>query len=167
MRPARAYSGDCVHDIPLRSGDLVWTLFPYESEPDRPGPIRHAACIIAVFTQQVAAIATSAPVTRRGLVVGVYTSSQVEKFGTALPIGVIQVTAERATKTGGQSPFFIDVRKRAFIPFTRRFFPEINAPGHGVIGPADKGLFKEIIKQYRLINERHPESIVNIGPLRP
>ena len=33
--------------IPLRSGDFVWTLFPYDTEPDSPGPIRHAACVIA------------------------------------------------------------------------------------------------------------------------
>jgi hypothetical protein len=156
-----------VHNIPLHAGDFVWTLFPYESEPNLPGPIRHAACVIAAFSQRGAAIATLAPVTSRGLVVGVYSSSQVEKFGDVLPIGVIQVTPERATKIGGQSPFFIDVRRRAFIPFTRKFFPDIEAPSHGVIGPADKGLLREIIRQYRLVNERHPESIVNVGPLRP
>lgn len=154
-------------DIPLRSGDFVWTQFPYESEPDVPGPIRHAACVIAVFRQRDAGIATPAPVPSRGLVVGVYTSSRVEKFGEALPIGVIQVPAERATQSGGQSPFFIDVRKRAFIPFTRKFFPELDKPGVGVIASADKGLLKEILRQYRSINERHPESIVNVGPLRP
>lgn len=153
--------------IPLRAGDFVWTLFPYEAEPDSPGPIRHAACVIAAFNRRDAAIATSAPATIRGLVVGVYSSSQVEKFGGALPIGVIQVNAQKATRTGGQTPFFIDVRKRAFIPFTRRFFPNIDSPGHGVIGPADRGLFNEIVRQYRLINERHPELIVNVGPLRP
>ncbi|MEH2536487.1 MULTISPECIES: hypothetical protein [unclassified Bradyrhizobium] len=98
---------------------------------------------------------------------GVYTSSQVQKFGDALPVGVIQVTGERATKNGDQSPFFIDVRKRAFIPFTRKFFPEIDKPGNGVIAPADKGLLRELIRQYRLINERYPESVVNVGPLRP
>jgi hypothetical protein len=156
-----------VPDIPLRSGDFVWTLFPYESEPEVPGPIRHAACVIITFTQEAAVAATSAPVTSRGLVVGVYTSSQVRKFGDTLPIGVIEVTKERALKNGGQSPFFIDVRKRAFIPFTRKFFPEIDAQNHGVFGLADKGLFKAIIDQYRLVNERYPESIVNLGPLRP
>jgi hypothetical protein len=156
-----------VDRIPLRSGDFVWTLFPYESEPDIPGPIRHAACVIAAFNRRGAAVATSSPVTKSGLVVGVYTSSQVEKFAGALPIGVIQVSAETAIRTGRQAPFFIDVRKRAFIPFTRTFFPEIDLPGHGVIGPADKGLFKEIVRQYGLINQRHPESIVNVGPLRP
>jgi hypothetical protein len=156
-----------VSDIPLRSGDFVWTYFPYESDPDVPGPIRHAACVIAVFSQRDAVIATPAPVPIRGLVVGVYTSSQIEKFGDALPVGVIQVPAERATQSGDQTPFFIDVRKRAFIPLTRKFFPELDKPGFGVIGPADKGLLKEILRQYRLINERHPESIVNVGPLRP
>jgi hypothetical protein len=156
-----------VSDIPLRSGDFVWTHFPYESDPDVPGPIRHAACVIAVFSQRNAGIATPTPVSSRGLVVGVYTSSQVEKFGDTLPNGVIQVSAERATKSGDQSPFFIDVRKRAFIPFTPKFFPELDKPGFGVIAPADKGLLKEILRQYRLINERHPEAIVNVGPLRP
>jgi hypothetical protein len=53
--------------------------------------------------------------------VSVYTSSQVEKFGDTLPIGVIQVPTIRAGQAGDQSPFFIDVRKRAFIPFTRQF----------------------------------------------
>ncbi|MEA2894545.1 MAG: hypothetical protein QOJ84_160, partial [Bradyrhizobium sp.] len=62
---------------------------------------------------------------------GVYTSSQVEKFGDTPPIGVIQVQAFRAGQAGDQSPFFIDVRKRAFIPFTQQFFPEIESPGHG------------------------------------
>ena len=89
-----------MNTIPLRSGDFVWTLFPYESDPDVPGPIRHAACVIATFNQREASAATTAPVSSRGLVVGVYTSSQVEKFGDALPVGVIQVTGERATVFG-------------------------------------------------------------------
>jgi hypothetical protein len=156
-----------VSDIPLRSGNFVWPLFPYESEPDLPGPIRHAAGVIMAFTPKEASIATSASVTGRGLVVGVYTSSQIGKYDEVLPAGVIRISAERAAKTGSQSPFFIDVRKRAFIPFTRRIFPEIDSPDHGVIGTADKGLFKEIVRQYQFINDRRPESIVNVGPLRP
>ncbi|HEU0081438.1 MAG TPA: hypothetical protein VFQ87_01080 [Bradyrhizobium sp.] len=96
-----------------------------------------------------------------------YTSSQVDKFGDILPIGVIQVQAFRASQAGDQSPFFIDVRKRAFIPFTRRFFPEIDLPGYGHIGSADQGLLRRIIAQYRLVNDRHGDLIVNVGPLRP
>src|SRR5438552_16879524 len=112
-------------DNPLRGGDFVWTKFPYESDPDNPGPIRHAACVIAVFHPKNASIATNRPVSSRGLVVGVFTSSQIGKFRDALPIGVIQVSAARAGQTGDQWPFFIDVRKRAFIPSTQQFFPDI------------------------------------------
>jgi hypothetical protein len=154
-------------EIPLRAGDFVWTKFPYEDDPDNPGPVRHAACVIAVFNPRTAQVATMVPVSSRGLVVGVYTSSQVEKFGDTLPIGIIQVPALRAGQVGDQPPFFIDVRKRAFIPFTRQFFPEIDAPKHGLIGSADQGLLKQIIKQYQLVNDHHNELIVNVGPLRP
>jgi hypothetical protein len=78
-----------VSDIPLRSGDFVWTQFPSESEPDVPGPIPHAARVIAVFSfsQRDAGVATPAPVPGRALVVGAYTSPQVEKFGDASPLG--------------------------------------------------------------------------------
>lgn len=98
---------------------------------------------------------------------GVYTSSQVTKFGSALPVGIIQVSTEKATTAGGQTAFFIDVRKRAFLPYTRAFFPEIDLPRHGVIWRADKRLLNEIIEKYALINARHRDLIVNVGPLRP
>lgn len=101
------------------------------------------------------------------MVVGVYTTSQIGKFDRTLPIGVIQVSPELAARTGEQKPFFIDVRKRAFIPFTRKFFPRMDEPQHGIIGPAGKPLSREIIRQFQLVNERYPELIVNVGPLRP
>jgi hypothetical protein len=153
--------------IPFNSGDIVWTNFPFEEQPDRPGPVRHAACVIAAFTRGQASVATSAPVDSLGLVVGVYTSSQVQKFGDALPIGVIQVKLDRANRIGDQKSFFIDVRKRAFMPFARQFFPEIDGSSHGLIGAIDRGLWDQVRKQYKLINDRHPELIVNVGPLRP
>ena len=65
--------------ILLRSGDFVWTLFPYDTEPDSPGPIRHAACVIAAFNQRDATIATTARVQSRGLVVGVLAYSPHRK----------------------------------------------------------------------------------------
>ena len=153
--------------IPLRSGDLVWTLFPYDDEPDEPGAIRHAACVIAAFGQKSSAVATNASVPPRGLVVGVYTSSQVGKFGDALPVGVIRVAREQAAQLGGQVPFFIDVRKRAFLPYTRKFFPDIDRPGKGIIAASSKPLFAEVVRQYDLVNKRHQDLVTNVGPLRP
>ena len=93
-------------EIPLRAGDFIWTRFRYEDDPNNPGPVRHAACVIAVFSPRTARVATTVAESSRGLVVGVYTSSQVEKFGDTLPIGVIQVHSFRANQAGHQVAFF-------------------------------------------------------------
>jgi len=152
---------------PLRPGDFVWTNFPFQSDPDRPGPIRHIACVIATFSRRGASRATNAPTGENGLVVGVYTSSQVRKFGDALPVGVVQVGASRASRAGEQKPFFIDTRVRAFLPFDSRFFPLMELRNHGLVGRADQTLFREIVKAYGDINQRRAELIVNVGPFRP
>ena len=112
-------------------------------------------------------MATSVNVPARGLVVSVYTSSKIAKVGDALPVGVIQVGREQASRLGGQVAFFIDVRKRAFLPYTRKFFPDIDEPGHGVIAPSGRAPFDEVKRQFAVVNQRHRELIVNVGPLRP
>lgn len=101
------------------------------------------------------------------MVVGVYTSSQVRKFGDALPQGVIQVNAGRASKSGNRKPFFIDTKVRAFLPFDTAFFPQAELPEHGLVGRADRRLLEEVYAAYRSINERRRELVVNVGPLRP
>jgi hypothetical protein len=97
----------------------------------------------------------------------VYTSSQIRKFGDALPVGVVQVGVSRATTAGRQKPFFIDTRVRAFLPFDNRFFPLVEAKNHGLVGRADRALFGEIVKAYSDINRRRAELVVNVGPFRP
>ena len=153
--------------IPFKAGDMVWTNFPFESSPDRPGPTRHAAVVIGAFEQRSAPKSIAAPIPRQGMLVGVYTSSQVRKFGDALPVGVIQVSPDRAASSGNAKPFFIDARIRAFIPFTGAYFPDIDKPEHGLIGSLDKGLWKKVIEEFQKVNERHREQIVSVGPLRP
>lgn len=152
---------------PLLPGDFVWSNFPFQDNSDKPGAIRHVSCVIATFSRRGASRATPAGVGRNGLVVGIYTSSRVQKFDDALPSGVIQVGANRAMRVGGQLPFFIDTRVRAFLPFDKEFFPLIEAENRGVVGKADPALLREIIKTYGDINQRRAELIVNVGPFRP
>lgn len=102
----------------------------------------------------------------RGLVVCVYTSSQVQKFGDVLPVGVIQISQGLATRSGNQKSFFVDVRRRAFLPFSKAYFPDIDRPDHGLVGTINRTVFSEIVRQYRIVNEKHPDLIVNLGPLR-
>lgn len=70
---------------------------------------------MATFTPREAARATSWPLPKRGIVVAVYTSSQVEKFGTTLPTGVISVPVDRARKSGNRTAFFIVHRLRMHV----------------------------------------------------
>ena len=80
---------------------------------------------------------------------------------------MISVPVGRAQKSGNRTAFFIDVRKRAFMPLSAEYFPELDRPGFGVVGRADKALFAEARRQFILVNERHKELIVNLGPRRP
>lgn len=152
---------------PFAPGDFVWTNFPFENDPGHPGPGRHAGPVMATFAPRDVQRLSSRPASEQGMVVAVYTSSQVRKFGDNLPIGVISVPVDRAQESGNRAAFFIDVRRRAFMPISKEYFPELDTPGFGVVGHADKGLFAEARRQFILVNERHEEQIANLGPLRP
>jgi hypothetical protein len=153
--------------IPFKAGDFVWSLFPFVADPGRPGPERHASLVLGVLEPKEANLIRTMSASPYGLVVSIYTSSQVEKFGIALPIGIVQVRAAQADRLGGQKPFFIDARRRAFLPCTREFFPDLGKPGDGVIGASDRLLFEQVQRHVTLINDRHRDLIVNVGPLRP
>jgi hypothetical protein len=146
---------------------MVWSHFPYDSKPNLPGPIRHAAVIVGAFEAREGAERLDVRVPSYGMVVGVYTSSQIGKFEGANPVGVIQVPLERARQNKNNSAFFIDTRIRAFLPFHKTFFPDIESEGHGLIASLDRGLWKRIQDEYMRVNERYREQVVEVGPLRP
>lgn len=122
---------------------------------------------MATFSRSDSARATNASVGGNGLVLGVYTSSQVQKFGGAIPAGIVQVNAGAASRLGNQKAFFIDTRVRAFIPFEEAFFPQFRERSRGLVGKADAALRTQVVKMYGEINQRRPEQIVNVGPYRP
>jgi hypothetical protein len=49
------------------------------------------------------------------------------------------------------------------MPLSTEYFPELDRPGFGIVGRADKGLFAEARRQFILVNERHKEMMVNLG----
>jgi hypothetical protein len=83
---------------PFRRGDMVWSYFPFAETPDIPARTRHAAIIIGAFSATEAFRMLGHPVPAYGAAVAVYTSSQVKKFGGDLPIGIIQVSLDRARR---------------------------------------------------------------------
>ncbi|MCG6204752.1 hypothetical protein LPW26_08900 [Rhodopseudomonas sp. HC1] len=74
---------------------------------------------------------------------------------------------DRARQNNNTRAFFIDTRVRAYLPIHEAFFPDIDTPHHGVIASIDQGLFKRVVEEFARVNERAPEQIVTLGPLRP
>ena len=92
---------------------------------------------------------------------------RLKKFGNNLPIGIIQVPLDRARQNKNNSAFFIDTRVRAYLPIHKDYFPDLDAPDHGLITSIDPGLFRRIMEEFTRVNERAREQIVTVRPLRP
>ncbi|WP_407155382.1 hypothetical protein [Bradyrhizobium sp. STM 3557] len=152
---------------PFRRGDMVWSYFPFSEAPDSPARTRHAAIVVGAFSATDASRTLGHLTPAYGAVVAVYTSSQVKKFGGRLPIGVIQVPLDRARQNKNDVAFFIDTRVRAYLPIHKDFFPDLDAPDHGVITSIDPGLFRSVMEEFARVNARAREQIIAVGPLRP
>lgn len=152
---------------PFRRGDMVWSYFPFVETPDTPARTRHAAIIVGAFSAIEASRTLRRQVPACGAAIAVYTSSQVRKFGDNLPVGIIQVPLDRARQNKNNSAFFIDTRVRAYLPIHKDYFPDLDAPDHGLIASIDPGLFRRIMEEFARVNERAREQIVTVGPLRP
>jgi hypothetical protein len=71
------------------------------------------------------------------------------------------------TENKNHSAFFIDARVRAYLPIHKDYFPDLEAPDHGLIATVESGLFRRIMEEFARVNERAKEQIVAVGPLRP
>jgi len=140
---------------PMADGSFVWTLFPFgpPDPPDRPGPVRHIAYVLAT---------DSRPATPQLLLA--YTSSGPWRgLAQALPLGVIEL-AEAAARAVGQKPFHIDLRCLAQVPLTQAWFPDLALPGHGVAGVAAAPLQRRIDTALQALVQRHRDLIEMRGP---
>jgi hypothetical protein len=110
-------------------------MFPFgpPDPPDQPGPVRHIAYVLAT---------NSTP--KVPMLLLAYTSSGPWRgAGGRLPLGVMELEAA-AARTVGQKPFHLDLRCLAQVPLTRRWFPDLERPGHGIVGTASTRLQQRI-----------------------
>ena len=96
-----------------------------------------------------------------------YSDVQLDALRELANIGSGQAAASLSQLLG--RPVDISVPTAAALPLEEAVAVagDGDEPRHGIIGPADKTLAKEIFRQFQLVNERYPESILNLGPLRP
>jgi hypothetical protein len=109
-------------------GAFVRVLFPTEEKPRRPG-LLHIAYVLG-NTASAAMVA--------------YTTSQPWPAGTPLPLGARLFTAEEAAALNQSRGFILRLEILAKLPLTAAWFPDIAAPGHGIIAVAPARLREEL-----------------------
>jgi hypothetical protein len=133
---------------PFGAGAFIWCRFPFgpPERPDRPGPARHIAYVLATADRGAVALLA-------------YTSSGRWRPATrTLPAGVIEFNAEAAGAVG-QKPFHLDLRCLARVPITPEWFPDLDLPSRGTVGVAGKRLQNAIQAEARRLAERSPHII--------
>jgi len=110
-------------------------MFPFgpPEPPDRPGPVRHIAYVLATDSKPKVPMLLLA-----------YTSSGPWRGAAArLPLGVIEFD-DAAARAVGQKPFHIDLRCLAQVPLAKHWFPDLGQTGSGIIGTAAARLRERI-----------------------
>jgi hypothetical protein len=138
---------------PYRSGDFVWSNYPQRENPARPGP-RH-----------VGYVALSTGSYSDGTVWLAFTTSQ--PWNGPKPFGVYSVDRGTAAAMGQSRPFTLDLRRIANVPVTSEWFPDLDAPAHGIVGRAPERLRLAYEAALTELARRRPENIERLGPLTP
>ena len=135
---------------PYRPGDFVWTAYPEQENPARPGP-RHIGYVALAAGDEHGPVLFVA-----------YTSSQ--PWRGARPPGIYVFDQPGAAAMGQGRAFTLDLRRMAALPLLSEWFPELDRPGHGIVGRAPDRLRVEFeaaaIELFRL----RPETIERLGP---
>jgi hypothetical protein len=138
---------------PYRPGDFVWSNCPRREDPARPGP-RHVGCVAASVGVGGAPVVWLA-----------YTTSQ--PWTGPRPSGVYGVDRDAAAAMGQSRPFTLDLRRVAAVPGAVEWFPDLDAPGHGIAGRAPASLRAVYETAITGLVRRHPLNIERLGPLTP
>jgi hypothetical protein len=121
--------------------------------PDQPGPVRHVAYVLATNSRPKVPMLLLA-----------CTSSGPWRGATGrLPLGVMELEAA-AARAVGQKPFHLDLRCLAQVPLTKRWFPDLERPGQGVVGTATARLQQRIDALLRALVTRNRDLIEIRGP---
>jgi hypothetical protein len=111
-----------VTDTPYRSGDFVWSNFPEQENPVRPGPRHIGYVALSTSGDHVNAIFLA------------YTTSQ--PWAGAKPFGMYHFDRATAAGIGQSRSFTLDLRRMALVPATAEWFPDLPSADRGIVGRA-------------------------------
>ena len=138
---------------PYRAGDFVWSNYPQRETPARPGP-RH-----------VGYVAASVGVSGSAVVWLANTTSQ--PWTGPRPSGVYSVDRDAAAGMGQSRSFTLDLRRVAVVPVAVEWFPDLDAPAHGIVGRAPAALRAVYEAALTGLVRRYPQNIERLGPPTP
>lgn len=142
-------------ESPYPQGAFAWTNFPFgpPDRPDVPGPVPHIAYVLG-----------ARHVSGGLLVMLAYTSSgRWRGSAPEPPQGVIEFD-DAAARPLNQKAFHIDLRCLARVPPTAAWFPELAAPGRGIVAVAGVRLRDRIMRVAEALATRSPALIEVRGP---
>lgn len=143
-------------ELPYKPRQFVWCQFPFMEEPIRPGPKEHVG-----YVADIRQLGGNAHLT----VMSIYTTTTPWEPGVKLPLGLIPVEPAMAQKMN-QAGFVMDVRRVAFIPVNRAFFPRLGEPEKGIIYTAAER-FHHLVQNTLVKLAKRPELVVKLGPDAP
>ena len=137
---------------PYCSGDFVWSNYPQSENPTQPGPRHIGYVALTTSSDSVNAIFLA------------YTTSR--PWPGPRPLGVYSIDADIAALMGQSRPFTLDLRRIAHVYVTAAWFPDFNAPSHGIVGQAPERLRREYESVMVTLARRYPDNIERLGPGR-
>lgn len=131
----------------IAEGAFVRVLFPTDEKPRQPGLLHIGYCLG----------------TDGRLTLVAYTTSRPWPSGMPIPRGIRMFESAEA-RTLNQKPFVLDLTRLARLPLTDRWFPDLAAPGNGVIARAGAALRNELLAIAQELLEHHRETMRLRGP---
>lgn len=143
---------------PIEAGDFVWCAFPEREHPASPSRHPHIGYALVV------ALGTSTAGGPRAIVA--YTTSRPGQHDGKRP-GVVPFSAEEAAALGQKRPFWLHLWRIAYLPVTEAWFPNLASPDKVVLGRLPPARRTEIEAIAIRVQQRHPNEVERLGPLRP
>jgi hypothetical protein len=129
-------------------GAFVRVLFPTHEKPHRPGLLHIGYVVITAGPEAVIA----------------YTTSQPWPSTMPMPMGARYFAAREAARLNQSRPFLMRLDQLAKLPMTRRWFPDLEQPGRGVIAIAPPALQTDLTLLAVELGRRHRELVEMRGP---
>lgn len=135
----------------MKPGQFIPANFPFNEQPERPGPMRHIGLVLDVV--------------QRGSEIRALIAYTTTAFNPAGPRqqGIIKIAQTQSRQMGMENAFVIDTRRIAVLPLSKDWFPEIDRENHGVKGNASDHLMSAAKRLYQQALEERANVVV-LGP---